>query len=137
MKEYEVIRPQFDLVNYVKNNLQHGSSYKHVPDIEDYWADYYTKVQTREKLWSRIFVEKIKLYKVNINMENIEDDGSNFRSSTYEKEIKDTPIVFNPLEGPTIDKMEILMDNIIKRIDKWVEWMTERRKRTRASGSST
>lgn len=69
-------------------------------------------------------------------MSDIEDDGSHMRSSTYEKEIKDTLIVSTPLESPTYDKMKILMDEIFKRTNKWVEWIRARRKRIGATGSS-
>lgn len=33
LKDYQVIRPQLDPVDYVKDNLQLGSSYKHVLTI--------------------------------------------------------------------------------------------------------
>lgn len=55
---------------------------------------------------------------MNIDVDDIEDDGSHMRSSRYEKEIKDTLIVSTPLKGPVVDKMEILMDTIIKRTNK-------------------
>lgn len=56
------------------------------------------------------------------------------RSSTYEKEIKDTHCVYST-EDPTVDKMDILMDSISKRNDKWVEWTGDTRKRTGATSS--
>lgn len=58
------------------------------------------------------------------------------RSSTYEK-IKDTPIVSTLPDGPIIDIMEVLMNGIIKRKEKWVEWTGARRNRTRATSSSS
>ena len=43
------------------------------------------------------------------------------RPTTYGN-IKDTPIVSIPFDVLVIDIMELLMDGIIKRKDKWVEW---------------
>lgn len=42
--------------------------------------------------------------------------------TSYEK-IKGMPILSSPPEGPVIEKMEVLMWDIIKRIEKWVEWI--------------
>ena len=68
-------------------------------------------------------------------MSDIEDDNLYMRFSTYEREIKDTPIVSIPPKGPTVDKMQILMDDIIKWNDKWVESTRATRKRMGATGS--
>ena len=59
-------------------------------------------------------MKKLKLYNVNIDVSDIEDDNLYMRFSTYEREIKDTPIVSTPSEGPVVDMMEILMNGITK-----------------------
>ena len=40
------------------------------------------------------------------------------------------------LDGPFIDIMEILMRGIIKRKNKWVEWIRVRRNKTRVASST-
>lgn len=59
---------------------------------------------------------------MNINVSDIKDNGHHLRSSTYENEVKETPIVSTPPEDSTVDKMEILMSGFIKYRDKCVEW---------------
>ena len=66
-------------------------------------------------------MDEVKLYNVNIDVTDIDEDDSHMTTSTYLKKIKDTPIVSTPPKGPMIDKLKILMEGIIKRIGKWVE----------------
>ena len=47
--DYEVIRPQYDPVSFVKDHLKLGYAYRHVPAIEDYWAGCHNEYQTKER----------------------------------------------------------------------------------------
>lgn len=34
--DYEVLRPQYDPINFVRDHLKFGYAYRHILDIEDY-----------------------------------------------------------------------------------------------------
>lgn len=60
--DYEVIRPQYGPINFVKDHLKLGYSHRHVPDTEDYWVGCYDEYQTREMYWSRLTLDDINFY---------------------------------------------------------------------------
>jgi hypothetical protein len=132
---YEVYRPQYDLMGFVRDHLKLRHSYRHVLDIEDYWSECLNEYQTREKLWSRLTLDEIKMYNNNIDVSDLADDGLYMHPSAYDQ-IKVLPISSSPPIGPVIDSLELLMRSIIKRTDKWMEWTRARRKRTIDTGSS-
>lgn len=90
--DYEVIRPQYDPLSFVKDHLKLGYAYGHVLDIEDYWARCHNEYQTRERYQSRLTVKEINLYNDIVDVSDLTDDGSFMRPSTYDQ-IKETPIV--------------------------------------------
>ena len=137
LASHEVIRLQFDTVDYIKDKLQLGPSYKHVSALEDYWANCVDEVECREGFFYRMIVDQVKLYGVNINMGGVVDDGQFMQSSTYLNEVKNTPIDSTPPLGPTDSNLEVLTIGVIKRIDKWVEWTRAWRKRTSGSQSGS
>ncbi len=63
----------------------------------------------------------MKLYKVNIDVEGVEDDGQNMYSSTYLENLIGTPISLEPYEDIG-EELDIMMAQIYKRTKKWVEW---------------
>lgn len=133
--DYEVIRPQYDQVNFVRDHLKLGYTHRHVPNIEDYWAGCYNEYQTRERYWSRLTINEIKLYNDIVDVYDLADDGSYMHPSSYEQ-VKKTPIVSTLPKGPIVDTMEVLMRGIIKRTNMWVEWTRARKKRTRSASST-
>ena len=44
--DYEVLRPQYDLVNFVRDHLKLGYAYKHVLDIEGFQSGSLNKYHT-------------------------------------------------------------------------------------------
>lgn len=65
------------------------------------------------------------MYKVNIDVEGVEDDGQNMYSNTYFTKLRGTPISLEPYEE-TVEDLDMMMARIYKRIGKWVEWNTVR-----------
>ena len=49
---YEVLRPQYDPINFVRDNLKLGYTYRLVLDIEDFWSRCLNKYQNWERFWS-------------------------------------------------------------------------------------
>ena len=43
---YELLRPQYYLVNFVRVYLELGYAYRHVPKIEDFWSGCLRKYHT-------------------------------------------------------------------------------------------
>jgi len=43
--------------------------------IEDYWANCKDEFESRDYIFPILIVDHIKLYKVNLDMEGVEDDG--------------------------------------------------------------
>ena len=73
----------------------------------------------------RLTIDKVKFYKVDINVEDIDDDGQNMFNTTYLTKIRPTPINSEPFVN-TLENLDTLMAKIIKRNKKWVEWMHAR-----------
>ena len=75
--------------------------------------------------FSKLTVEQVKTYGIDLNVEGLEDDGKNIYSNTYLTKLRNTPISFEPYVDIEED-FDVMMTRIIKRIGKWVEWMAKR-----------
>ena len=124
LEAYEVVRPMFDPNGYARDVLQIGCVIKHITTIEDYWVDCKDEFESRDHAFTRLTVEQVKTYDININVEGLEDDGQNMYSNTYLTMIRNTPISLEPYENAKED-LDVMMAQIIKRIGKWVEWTTK------------
>ena len=117
---YEVLSPIFDPNGYARDVLQIGSVIKHVTTIEDYWANCKDEFQSHDHAFSRVIVDQVKMYKINLDVEGIEDDGKNMYSNTYLTKLR-----YNPMSSESYqdvgDDLEVMMDQIIKRTRKWVQ----------------
>ena len=80
---YEEMRPMFDPYKYAKKVHQIDSIVKHVVTMEDYQANYQDEFESCDKYFSRLTVDHIISFRVDINVEDIEDDGQDMFSSTY------------------------------------------------------
>ena len=60
--------------------------------LEDYWVDCADEFESREKFYSRLTVQQIKLYNVDIDVDGVKDDGLHMQTFTYLKRSKGTPI---------------------------------------------
>ena len=72
---YEELRPIFDLYRYTKDVLQISGIMKHVVTMEDYWANYQDEFKSCDRIFARVTMDQIRFFKVDINVEDIEDDG--------------------------------------------------------------
>ena len=122
---YEVVRPMFDPNGYVRDVLQIGSVIKHITTVEDDWADCKDEFESHDHAFTRLIVEQVKTYGINLNVEGLEDDRQNMYSNTYLTKIRSTPISSEPYEDVEED-LDVMMARIIKRTGKWVEWTAKR-----------
>lgn len=77
-------------------------------------------------------VNQIKFYKVDIDIEGIDDDDKNMFSTTYETKIRPTPIR-SELVKDIKEDLDVIMEKIYRRTNKWVEWMVTQKNKTRAT----
>jgi len=132
LEMYEVLRPMFDPNGYARDVLQIRSVIKHITTIEDYWADCKNKFESHDHAFARLTVDQLKMYKVNIDVEGVEDDGQNMYRNTYLIKLRGTPISSDPYEYFE-EELDILMAQIYKRTRKWVEWTTARRSQRKST----
>ncbi len=71
LEMYEVLRPMFDLNRYAREVLQIGSVIKHITTVEDYWADYKDEFDSQDHAFTKLTVEQIKTYNINIYVEGL------------------------------------------------------------------
>ena len=71
---------------------------KHITTIEDYGADCKDKFESHDWDYSRLIVNQVKMYKVNIDVEGVEDDGQNMYRNTYLTKLRSTPISSKPYQ---------------------------------------
>jgi hypothetical protein len=64
--------------------------------IDDYWADRKDNFKSHDGAFARLTVDQIKVYKVNIDVDGIEDDGQNMYSNIYLTEMRKTHISLEP-----------------------------------------
>ena len=96
-----------------------------------------TRVEPVETELYQSTIEKNKVVNHDIvDVLDLANDASYMHPSSYEQ-VKKTPIVSTLPKGPIVDTMEVLMCGIIKRIDKWVEWTRERKKRMGSTSSTS
>ncbi len=74
------------------------------------------------------------MYKVNIDVDGIEDDSQNMYRNTYLTKLRNTSISSEPFED-AMEDLDMMMARIYKRTRKWVKWTTTRR--SRSKGAST
>ena len=110
----------FDLYSYAKYILKIGGTVKHVVTMEDCWADYQDEINSCVQSFARLTIEQINTFRVNINVEDIEDDEKIMFNTTNLTKIQPTPINSKPLKDKT-KSLEMLVTKIIKRTGKWVE----------------
>ena len=106
--DYEVLRPQYDLVNFVRNHLKLGYAYKYLPDIKDFWFGCFNEYHTQERFWSWLTIDEIKLYDNLVDFFDLADDGSYMHPTSSEK-IKGTPILSTLPIDLMIETLEVLM----------------------------
>ena len=58
--DYEVLRPQYDIVDFVKDHLRLGYSYRHVLDNEYFWSRCLNEYQTQERFMLWLTINEIK-----------------------------------------------------------------------------
>ena len=111
--DYEVLVPQCDPINFMRDHLKLGYAYRHILDIKDFWAGCLNEYQSLENFWSRLTIDEVELYD-SIDVSDLADYGSFMHPSSYKK-IKDTPIMSTLPIGLFIYNMEVLMHEIINR----------------------
>ena len=76
----------------------------------------------------------MKLYNDFVDVCDLAYAGAYMHPTSYKK-IKDTLVLSTPNIDPINDTMEVLMQGIIKRINKWVEWTQVKKTRTGSTNS--
>ena len=76
--------------------------------------------ESHDQTFARLIVDQVKLYKVNIDVDGVEDDGQNMYSMTYLTKLRNTPIRFELFED-VIEDIDMMMQTIHHWHRKWVE----------------
>ena len=121
----------FDPRGYARDVLQIGGTVKHITTVEDYWVDCRDEFDSRDCAFDRLIVGQVKTYGIDPNVEGLEDDGQPMYSNTYLNQRRNTTISFEPRIDVEED-LDTLMEKIIKRTRKWVEW-TSKKSQTRGT----
>ena len=114
LEMYEVLRPMFDPNGYARDVLQVGSVIKHITTTEDYWVDCKDEFESPDHAFIGLIVDQVRMYKINIYVEGVEDDVHNMYSNTYLTKLRGTPIRSKPYEYAR-EELDIMMAQIIKR----------------------
>lgn len=64
----------YDRKDFVKTSLYLGTSYYHLPRIEEFWEDYEDEYEVRKRDWMQFTLEKIKQFELKREVNEIEDD---------------------------------------------------------------
>lgn len=67
-------REDFDYIGLSRDNFKHASSLFHVPHLENYWANCPDEFEVRKRLWSRLRVSQINMFKVNLSTHGMMED---------------------------------------------------------------
>lgn len=126
--EYYVIRHHFDASNYIKQNLQLGPNFNHIPSLQDLWANCKDDIEMRERSWSPLIVEQIRIQNILIDIKGLYDDQSNMLSNHYLTKIKGTALQHVTFQEPELHNLEDRMEQIIKRTKRWVEYKKKNKK---------
>ena len=125
LEMYEVVRLMFDPKVYAREVLQIGGTVKHITTIEDYWDNCKDEFESFDHTFSKLTVRQAKTYGVNLDVEGIEDDGQHMYKNTYLTKIRNVLISSKPIVDVEED-LDTLMEKIIKRTGKWVEWTSKK-----------
>lgn len=92
---------------------------KHITTSEDYWANWKDDFESHDRAFTKLIVDQVKVYIVNIDLEGMEDDDQNMYSNTYLTKLRGTPISLEPYKGVR-EELDVMMAQIYKRTRKWV-----------------
>ena len=98
----------FEPNGYARDVLQIGIVIKHATTIEDYWANCQDEFESLDHAFIKLRVDQVKMYKVNIDIEGVEDDGQNMYSNTYLTKLRGIPKISKPYEGAG-EEIDIMM----------------------------
>lgn len=113
LKEYEFMRPMFNPNGYARDVLQIRSVIKNATTLEDYLENCRDELESHDRAFSRLRVEQIKTYGIDLNVEGLGDDGQNIYSNTYLTKLRGTPISSEPYVDVE-ESLDIMMARIIK-----------------------
>ena len=98
----------FDLNGYARDVLQIGSVIKHITIVEDYQVDCKDEFESQDCAFTRLTVEQIKTFNINLNAKGLEDDWQHMYSNIYLTKLRNTPISLEPYEDAEED-LDIMM----------------------------
>ena len=87
--------------------------------IKDYWANCNDEFERHDWAFTRLIVGQVEMYKVDIVIDGVEDNGR-----TYLTKLKKTPISLEPFED-VVEDLDMMLSKIYKRTRKWVMWTTK------------
>ena len=90
-------------------------------------------MESRDRAFARFTIDQVKAYGINLDVDELEDDGKNMYSNTYLTKLRNTPISSEPYVNIEED-LDTMVARIIKRTRKWVEW-TAKKGRSRSKSS--
>lgn len=86
-------RKEFDYAGFSRDNFRHASSLTHVPHLEDYWTNCPDEFEVRKRLWSRLTINQINMFKVDLHTHKInEDEAEEMIDPFYVEQIECIPI---------------------------------------------
>lgn len=102
-------REEFDYIGLARENFRHATSLVHVPHLEDYWANFPDEFKVRKRLWSRLTVSQINMFKVDLNTCKItKDEVEDVIDPFYVDQIECIPI-------PELDQTRREEDSLLSR----------------------
>ena len=84
---------------------------KCITTTEDYWLNCKDEVQSHDWSFARLIVDQMKMYKINTDIEGVEDDGQNMYSNTYLTKLRSTLISLKHYED-AMEDLDLMMTKI-------------------------
>lgn len=108
----------FYLNDYISNNLKVGPIFFHQPSLEDYWADFFDEYEVRRS-WMQFFVEKIIIYGLGWDLQDIIEDGYDIVDPIYTELIENKPIPIMDWSNKESETIEARTTDVLAKTHEW------------------
>ena len=90
--------------------------------MEYYWADCLDEFEVRKRLWSRLTINQINVFKININANGIkEDEAEDVIDPFYIEQVEYIPILELDWSKREEDDLMSCTSKVLKRTEKWLK----------------
>lgn len=120
--KYQLYFPctKFDTKGFAMTQFTFKENFRHVPDLEDFWADCVDEYEVPKRAHLRLTVQQIKDYGLKINTANIVDDENDLLDHQFVNDRQPGVIPKIDRKKDEEEQIQTRIILVIRRTEKWL-----------------